>query len=152
MLKESVFLPRGLCPIKVRFYVRMALKSSCCAFFLQILIFLDQKQQIRFENFRTIRSQPLTEDLAIKILKEEGGQRAYEHYRQGTNQILVGPINIRDYTGCESCFYFQEAAEMVRFYCKCFPVQIAFIVLELLMRNSPLCCYLSFMHIHAFWF
>jgi hypothetical protein len=72
-----------------------------------------QSQQMRFENFKTLRGQPITVDVMDRALKEEGGQNAFELLRQGVNQVLVGPYNIRDFNGCDDCYYFQETRAMV---------------------------------------
>jgi hypothetical protein len=74
---------------------------------------VDQTHLMRFENFKTLRGQPLTLDLMTQALKDDGGQNTFELYREGVNQVLVGPYNIRDFNGCDECYYFQETRAMV---------------------------------------
>jgi hypothetical protein len=74
---------------------------------------LDLKQQVRFEKFKSIRSEPLTEKDAFKLIQEEGGSGVFEQLRQGLNLVLVGPRHIHDYNGCACCIYYNETDQMV---------------------------------------
>ena len=78
-------------------------------------ICVDQNQQVRFEKFQARKGKKLDEESAAKILKEQGGYCLWEQYRQGVNQVRVGPSTIADFMGCEECVYFQEAQDMVCF-------------------------------------
>ena len=73
-------------------------------------------QQIRFEGYEKLRSEPITEDIIGDMIKKKGPYAAFEEYRQGINQILVGPRTIADFHGCQSCYYYQETQDMVSFF------------------------------------